>query len=935
MSTLDKKYYHNIDLDSNELKSGRVYNLTTIQKNALSSSLTATDKGYIVYDITALSLYIWDGSGWTTAAGGSGTVTSVAALTLGTTGTDLSSTVANGTTTPVITLNVPTASSTNRGVLSSADWTIFNGKQSALSGTGLVKSTAGTISYITDNSSNWNTAYTDRNKWDGGATGLVAATGRTSLGLGTFAVVSYPTWTSGTPFVKMTAAGTFGLDTATYLTSVTATSPITSSGGNTPIISTSMSANKLIGRSTAGIGVMEEISIGTGLSLSAGTLSNTATYTSPLTTKGDIFVRSTVDTSLPVGLNTQVLIADSSTPTGLKWGSNTAATPTGYYGAWQDNITQTAAASNTGYAMIFRTIDLSNGVSVVTNGTNLTRITFANTGIYNLQFSSQFQNTHTSDEDVTIWLRFNGTDVTGSAGLVSVPSKHGGVNGHIIAGWNYLLDVVAGQYYELVWSTSNTLVTMEFYAAGSPPPSAASVIMTVTQQSGIMAGTGVTGLGTSGNIQTGTTQTLATGTSGTAFNIASSGNTQTFNIPLASTASVTAGLISKTDYDTFTNKQANITGAATTITSSNLTVSKALVSDTSGKVATSTVSSVELSYVAGVTSAIQTQLDGKLSTISGIAASGNLTGTYPSPTIANGVVSLAKMANLTAYTIIGNDTGTSATPSALSGDQVTAMLNTFSTTVKGLVPAATSGALPYLFLASDGTWVKIGTSAIADQSSKTLIANTSASPGAVSAVAISSITTELTAVVGDSGSGGTKGLVPAPASGDASAGKFLKADGLWAVPTTTIGTNVVTNSMLAQVATAIFKGRTTAGAGNVEDLTVTQATAMLDTFTSSLKGLAPASSGGTTNFLRADGTWAVPAGGGGGGTTTNPFVIKADSGTTEGTDLYTFNGSTAKTINIVAGTNITITKTSGTLTVSSTAGSTPSSYNYIMSTYFS
>jgi hypothetical protein len=57
-----------------------------------------------------------------------GTVTSVAALTLGTSGTDLSSTVANPTTTPVITLNVPTASATNRGALSSADWTTFNSK---------------------------------------------------------------------------------------------------------------------------------------------------------------------------------------------------------------------------------------------------------------------------------------------------------------------------------------------------------------------------------------------------------------------------------------------------------------------------------------------------------------------------------------------------------------------------------------------------------------------------------------------------------------------------------------------------------------------------------------------------------------------------------------------------------------------------------------
>ena len=88
-----------------------------------------------------------------------GTVTSVAALTLGTAGTDLSSSVATETTTPVITLNVPTASATNRGALSSADWTTFNDKQALLSGTGIVKSTAGTISYLTDNSTNWNTAY--------------------------------------------------------------------------------------------------------------------------------------------------------------------------------------------------------------------------------------------------------------------------------------------------------------------------------------------------------------------------------------------------------------------------------------------------------------------------------------------------------------------------------------------------------------------------------------------------------------------------------------------------------------------------------------------------------------------------------------------------------------------------------------------------------
>jgi hypothetical protein len=81
---------------------------------------------------------------WTTFNNkGSGTVTSVAALTLGTTGTDLSSTVATGTTTPVITLQVPTASASNRGALSAADWTTFNNK-----GSGTVTSVTGTAPVV-------------------------------------------------------------------------------------------------------------------------------------------------------------------------------------------------------------------------------------------------------------------------------------------------------------------------------------------------------------------------------------------------------------------------------------------------------------------------------------------------------------------------------------------------------------------------------------------------------------------------------------------------------------------------------------------------------------------------------------------------------------------------------------------------------------------
>lgn len=93
--------------------------------------------------------------------------------------------------------------------------------------------------------------------------------------------------------------------------------------------------------------------------------------------------------------------------------------------------------------------------------------------------------------------------------------------------------------------------------------------------------------------------------------------------------------------------------------------------------------------------------------------------------------------------------------------------------------------------------------------------------------------------------------------------------------TWTVDNNTISNAKAADVPTATFKGRATAGTGDPEDLTASQATALLDVFTSGAKGLAPASGGGTTNFLRADGSWAAPAGGGGSSTTPQTRVDPA------------------------------------------------------------
>ena len=147
------------------------------------------------------------------------------------------------------------------------------------------------------------------------------------------------------------------------------------------------------------------------------------------------------------------------------------------YGAFQSSVDQTAVA-NTATAMTFNVTDYSNGVSVVSSS----KITVTTAGIYNLQWSGQFENVDTQLHDASVWIRLNGADVVGSNSLISVPNKHGGVNGHTIAAWNYFVELQANQYVELWWSTDDTQVSLQTYAAGVTPtrPTTASVIATLS-----------------------------------------------------------------------------------------------------------------------------------------------------------------------------------------------------------------------------------------------------------------------------------------------------------------------------------------------------------------------------------------------------------------------------------------------------------------------
>jgi len=147
------------------------------------------------------------------------------------------------------------------------------------------------------------------------------------------------------------------------------------------------------------------------------------------------------------------------------------------YGAFQSLVDQTIASANTAYAMTLDTTDYSNGVTL----SNSSRVNVKNSGVYNFQWSGQFQNTDSQEHDVSVWLRKNGTNIVGSTGFIGIPSSHGGIDGHIVVGWNYFLELAANDYIELYWSAPSTQVSLQFYAAGTSPtrPTTASLIATM------------------------------------------------------------------------------------------------------------------------------------------------------------------------------------------------------------------------------------------------------------------------------------------------------------------------------------------------------------------------------------------------------------------------------------------------------------------------
>ena len=207
--------------------------------------------------------------------------------------------------------------------------------------------------------------------------------------------------------------------------------------------------------------------------------------------------------------------------------------------------------------------------------------------------------------------------------------------------------------------------------------------------------------------------------------------------------------------------------------------------------------------------------------------------TVNTPQIALQAVGLNRIQDILSNRILARVSGGPGSPEEATGTQVTALLDAFTSGDKGLAPASGGGTTN--FLRADGSWAAPpgGGGGGGDNISVNGVAATDAD-------------------FDDATPAAPAGGVNVKWQKDASAPDNISAH---------LAANDVSNTLLADMVQATLKGRATgAGTGDPTDLTAAQATAILDLFTSGLKGLVPASGGGTVNYLRADGSFAVPPG---------------------------------------------------------------------------
>ena len=138
------------------------------------------------------------------------------------------------------------------------------------------------------------------------------------------------------------------------------------------------------------------------------------------------------------------------------------------FAAFSDVTDQTGSATVPA-PVKFGTVEVVGaGITMVTDGTDLTRLTFAAAGTYAVMPNLQFVNSDSNDHDVTIWFALNGTNILRSATKITVPKTADGGNAffQIV----FYATVTAAQYIQVYWLPENIAVTIDHTAAVTGPP---------------------------------------------------------------------------------------------------------------------------------------------------------------------------------------------------------------------------------------------------------------------------------------------------------------------------------------------------------------------------------------------------------------------------------------------------------------------------------
>lgn len=150
------------------------------------------------------------------------------------------------------------------------------------------------------------------------------------------------------------------------------------------------------------------------------------------------------------------------------------------FGGWADTTTQLGSTTG-GVEFTYNQGDYTeNGVSLVDNS----KLTVAVGGVYNLQWSAQFANLDVAPQDAYVWIKINGVDVIGSAGIIGLSArKNPNIPFHGVFGWNFFITLQAGQYVQLYWYKTSANISVPAFPATVTPaiPSTASVVVTLAQ----------------------------------------------------------------------------------------------------------------------------------------------------------------------------------------------------------------------------------------------------------------------------------------------------------------------------------------------------------------------------------------------------------------------------------------------------------------------